>query len=205
MIAFLGASLMLITVTEYKLAEIYLFVHAICASSSVIATRRLTQGEGALNPLVVATLSFVIGTVVMFISFIVTWLTFIPFVQPIQTWEQSIVGTYKLIGTLYILQVCYAVTFVVMCWCFSHGAIVKVAMYVSSRPIFAFIINLTYDETTDISQHKLYACVGLMIAGFFIAFVSKKREQLRKLRADRKRSDQIKQESLDPFKRKLLP
>lgn len=204
MIALLGASLMLITVTEYKLAEVFLFCHAICASSSVIVIRRLTQGEGALHPLVVSTYSFVIGTICMFIVFLVTWATFIPWVRFIQTWEQSIVGTFELVGTLYLLQVTYAVTFVVMAWCFSHGAITKVAMYVSSRPIFAYVINLAYDETSDVNEHSLYACVGLILIGFFTAFVSKKREQLRKLKLDRSKREEITRESIDPFRKKLL-
>mmetsp|Transcript_26853 Transcript_26853/g.48406 ORF Transcript_26853/g.48406 Transcript_26853/m.48406 type:complete len:261 (-) Transcript_26853:41-823(-) len=199
MIALFGASLMLITVTEYKEAEVLLFCHALCASSSVIVIRRLTQGEGALNPLVVSLWSFVIGTVCMFMVFIGTWLFLYPY-----TWEQSFFGTVEMVGTLYLLQVTYAVTFVVMAWCFSHGAITKVAMYVSSRPIFAYIINLTYDETSDVNQRSLYACVGLMLVGFFTAFFSKKREQLRKLRADRRKREEVTRESIDPFKQKLI-
>jgi uncharacterized membrane protein YdcZ (DUF606 family) len=71
---------MMITVTQYKIAEVFLLCHAICASSSVIVIRRLTQGPEALHPLIVSTYSFIVGTVVMFLTFIVTWLTYIPWV-----------------------------------------------------------------------------------------------------------------------------
>lgn len=100
-------------------------------------------------------------------------------------------GTVELLGTLYLLQAVYAVTFVVMSWCFSLGAITKVAIYVSSRPIFAYVINFAYDSADSTRQQKLYVCVALILFGCLAAFFNKKREQLHKVSEDRRKREEF--------------
>eukprot|EP00359_Climacostomum_virens_P009497 CAMPEP_0204909362 /NCGR_PEP_ID=MMETSP1397-20131031/8106_1 /ASSEMBLY_ACC=CAM_ASM_000891 /TAXON_ID=49980 /ORGANISM="Climacostomum Climacostomum virens, Strain Stock W-24" /LENGTH=322 /DNA_ID=CAMNT_0052079177 /DNA_START=59 /DNA_END=1027 /DNA_ORIENTATION=- len=173
-LAFIGATTMLLAVYEYSMAELFLICHALSAAFNVIILRTLTQGQGALHPLVVATHSYVIGSCCMLVVSYATSATFIPF-----SLSEGLKGLDKLCVTLYLNQIGNALTSVMMAWAASKGAVTMAAMYISSRPIFTYFIALSYDYSKyGFFQDHLYIYIIMIVVGFGIAFTGKKLEQV---------------------------
>mmetsp|Transcript_28577 Transcript_28577/g.50785 ORF Transcript_28577/g.50785 Transcript_28577/m.50785 type:complete len:194 (+) Transcript_28577:350-931(+) len=169
---------MLWTVSDYSLGELFLICHALSAAFNVIILRTLTQGQGALHPLIVSTYSYIIGTCCMLVVAIVSSETIIPF-----TLSEGLDGLHLMVGSLYLNQIGNALTSVMMAWAASKGAVTMAAMYISSRPIFTYFISLSYEFSNyGFIQNHIYVFIIIIVTGFGIAFTGKKIEQVKRKR-----------------------
>mmetsp|Transcript_4954 Transcript_4954/g.9313 ORF Transcript_4954/g.9313 Transcript_4954/m.9313 type:complete len:106 (+) Transcript_4954:805-1122(+) len=94
-----------------------------------------------------------------------------------------------------------------LAWAASKGAITMAAMYISSRPIFTYIIALSYDMHGDgLEKHHMYIYIIMIVMGFGIAFTGKKLEQLKRKKIEKQeREEKFKEDYEKKLKYKPLP